>query len=274
MAKSSAEVQRYYLEKTVPCENAIASLQKHEEDMRETIKEGSPDSALQYLTLTEEMIFLTSNCLVLNGISCSMLKQRNEKALNDARKSLYKAVIYLEKVVSPYVDVPFSDYEEKLTEIAEVSARKRYDLIRKMGLALQLLKDAFGDNSKWKWAFVELEGRFAAVAKNIMDLKTAVGKANDPYSSDYETIVLHLRLVKKLLLEAADHYREMYELSTNRIDDFKMGMTFLAALKRIHVIFWEQEDAQTIKKKSEVWNSKLENDRKKQEEALKQVQNG
>ena len=274
MAKVSDEVNRYYFEKTKPCEDTIASLLKQEEEVLKSIKEESSESALKHLALAEDMIFLTSNYLVINGISCSMLKQRNEKALNDARKTLYKAVIYLEQVVSPYVDAAFSEYEEKLAQIAQVSAGKRYNITRKLGLALQLLIDAFGDNTKWKWAFVELEGRYAAVAKNILDLKTAVAKASDPYSEDYETVTFHVRLVKKLLLEAADHYREMYELSTNRLDDFKKGMNFLAALKRIHILFWEQEDAQTIKKKSDVWHSKLENDRKKQEEALKQIQNG
>jgi hypothetical protein len=87
--------------------------------------------------------------------------------------------------------------------------------------------------------------------------------------------VLHLRLMKKLLIQAADRYREKYELSTNRIDDFKMGIHFLDSLKRIHILFGERDDAETLKKKSDIWNSKLEVDIKKQEEtALKRIQHG
>jgi hypothetical protein len=195
-----------------------------------------------------------------------MLKLRNEEALNDGRKSLYKAVIYLEEVVSNLVDAPFSDYEEKLAQIVSVDAKRRYLLIRRLGLVLQLLENAYGDNTKWKWAFVELEGRYAAAAKNIIDLKSAVANT-DPRSLDYEPTVRHLRMIKKLFLQAADRYRGKYELSTNRIDDFKMGINFLTALRRLHIILGEKDDAETVKKKLDIWSSKLEIDLKKQEEA-------
>ena len=244
----------------------IQSLLKREQSVLQSIKKDSRGAAFKRLTMAEEMVFLASNYIILGGVSQSMLKLRNEEALNDGRKSLYKAVIYLEEVVSPLIDVPFSDYEERLVEIAPLDARRRYTIIRKIGLALQLLEDAYGDNTKWKWAFVELEGRFAAVAKNIIDLKSAVTNT-DPRSPNYEPTMYHLRLMKKLLLQAADRYREKYELSTNRIDDFKMGIHFLNSLRRIHALLGERSDAETVKKKVDIWSSKLEVDMKKQEEA-------
>jgi hypothetical protein len=243
----------------------IESLLKREESVLQNIKKDNRGAALKRLTLVEEMLSLAANYIIISGISQSMLRLRSEEALNDGRKSLYKAVIYFEEVVSPLVDVPFSDYEERLSEIDPLDARKRYTLIRKMGLALQLLETAYGDNTKWRWAFVELEGRFAAVAKNIMNLKTAVANT-DPSSPDYEPTMYHLKLIKKLLMQAADRYREKYELSTNRMDDFKMGIHFLNALRRIHALLGERPEAETLKKKADIWSSKLEMDQKKQEE--------
>ena len=245
----------------------IQSLLKREQEVLQSIKKDSRGAAFKRLTLTEEMVFLASNYIIMSGMSQSMLKTRNEEALNDGRKSLYKAVIYLEEVVSPLVDAPLSEYEEKLAEIAPLDARRRYGIIRKIGLALQLLEDAYGDNTKWKWAFVELEGRYAAVAKNIIDLKSAVTNM-DPRSPNYEPTTYHLRLIKKLLLQAADRYREKYELSTNRMDDFKMGIHFLNSLRRIHALLGERDNVETVKKKVEIWSSKLEMDLKKQEESL------
>ena len=249
----------------------IQSLLRREQVVIQSIKKDSRGAAFKRLTLAEEMVFLASTYIILGSVSQSMLKMRNEEALNDGRKSLYKAVIYLEEVVSPLVDSPFSDYEDKLAEIAPLDAKRRYEIIRKIGLALQLLEDAYGDNTKWKWTFVELEGRFAAVAKNIIDLKTAVTNS-DPRSPNYEPTVYHLRLMKKLLLQAADRYREKYELSTNRMDDFRMGIHFLNSLRRIHALLGEKDNAETVKKKVDIWSSKLEVDLKKQEEAaLKRI---
>ena len=274
MAKISAEDRYQYLEKLKPYKNTIQYLLKREHAVLEMIKSNSHGAAHKRLTMAEEMISLASNYIVLCGISRAMLKLRSEEAMNDGRKSLYKAVIYLEEAVSPLIDEPFSEYEEKLAAIATVDAKRRYAIIRKFGLALQLLKSAYGDNTKWKWAFVELEGRYAAVAKNIIDLRTAVANT-DPRSGDYEPTVLHLNLIKKLLLQAADRYREKYELSTNRIDDFKMGINFLNALKRIHIQLGERKNAEEIKKKANIWSSKLEVDIIKQEEkVIKKNTNG
>jgi hypothetical protein len=266
MARVSNEDRHQYFEKIKPYKAAIQALLKRDELARQTLKSNDEGAGLKRLVLAEEMIALTANYIILNGISQSMLKMRNEEALNDGRKSLYKAVICLEETVSPLLDAPFSDYEERLAEIESVDARRRYFIVRKMGLVIQLLENAYGDNSKWKWAFVELEGRFAIVVKNIMNLKTAVA-GTDPSSPDYEPTMFHLRLIKKLLLQASDRYREKYELSTNRIDDFKMGIHFLNSLRRISALLGERETAETLKKKVDIWTTKLEMDMKKQEEA-------
>jgi len=274
MAKITNEDRHQYFEKIKPYKANIQALLNREETVRQIIKRDSRGAAFKRLTLADDMIFLASNYIILGGVSQSMLRLRNEEALNDGRKSLYKAIIYLEEVVSPLVDAPYSEYEERLMEIAPADASRRYSLIRKMGLSIQLLEDAYGDNTKWKWAFVEMEGRYAAVAKNIMDLRMAVTNT-DPRSPDYEPTVMHLQLIKKLLSQAADRYREKYELSTNRIDDFKMGIHFLNAQKRIHILLGEKDNAETLRKKAEIWSSKLELDMKKKEEAaLKRIQNG
>jgi hypothetical protein len=265
VAKVTNEDRHQYYEKIKPYKAVIQSLLKREEDVLRDIKKDSQGAALKRLILVEEMLALVANYIIINGISQSMLKLRSEESLNDCRKSLYKAVIYFEEVVSPMVDAPFSDYEERLAEIDAIDAQKRYRLIRKTGLALQLLENAYGDNTKWRWSFVELEGRFAAVAKNIMNLKTAVANT-DPSSPAYEPTMYHLKLIKKLLMQAADRYREKYELSTNRVDDFKMGINFLNALRRIHALLGERSEAEMFKKKAEIWSSKLETDHKKHEE--------
>ncbi|MDR2096217.1 MAG: hypothetical protein LBP76_11995 [Treponema sp.] len=267
MAKISTEEKSQYKEKIKGCIDVIEAILKREKIILMAIKQDPANAALKQLTLVDDMLNITSHYIIVNGISQSMLKVKNEDALNEGRKSLYKSVIYLEGIVSNLVDAAYTDYEEKLALIESVNAERRYLLVRKMGFTLQLLENAYGDNTKWKWTFVELEGRFAAVAKNVFNLKAAVGNT-DPRSPDYEPTVYHLRLIKKLLAQAADRYREKYELSTNRTDDFKAGIHFLNALRRIHVLMGEREEAEIVKKKLDIWSAKLETDTKKQEEAV------
>ncbi|MDR0583207.1 MAG: hypothetical protein LBG57_02500 [Treponema sp.] len=265
MAKISNDERRKYIEKIKKYKAVAAALLSREKTVLTEIKKDPDGAVLKRFSLVDEMLNLASNYIIIDGVSRSTLKVKNEDALNDGRKSLYKSLIYLEETVSTLVDAPLSEYQEKLAAIETVSAAQRYLLIRKMGLAIRLLEDAYGYNTKWKWAFVELEGRFAAAAKNIIDLRNALVNS-DPHSPNYEPTVYHLRLIKKLLAQAADRYREKYELSTGRIDDFKQGMAFLSALRRLYLLLGDREEAETVKKKLEIWSVKLETDLKKQEE--------
>ncbi|MDR2471573.1 MAG: hypothetical protein LBD09_05630 [Treponema sp.] len=265
MAKISLEERKQYQEKIKPYRDKIVEIGGREKNILLAIQKEKDGAAFKRLRLVDEMLNLASYQIIISLVSQMRLKVKEENALNDGRKSLYKSVIYLEEVVSNFVDAPYADYEEKLAEIASLDAAGRYRLVRKMGLAINLLEHAYGDNTKWKWSFVELEARFAAAAKNIIDLKGAVSNT-DPRSPNYEPTVYHLRMIKKLLNQAADRSRAKDELSTNRIDDFKQGITFLSALRRVHVLMGDREDAETAKKKLEIWSAKLETDIKRAEQ--------
>jgi hypothetical protein len=262
MTKISTIERLRYAERIGGFRQTIGALLKKERETLPLIRAGDKDSAMLRLSLAEDMLNLASNYIIMSGISNAVLGIRNEEVLNDARKSLYKCVIYLEGIVGNYVDAPFSEYEEKLAGIARMSAADRYLLVRKLGLAIQLLEDAYGDNSKWKWSFVELEGRFAAAAKNILDLKK-VAANTDPRSPDYEPTVYLVRLIKKLLSQTADRYREKYELSTRNAEDLKMGIRFLSALRRMQSLVGNRQDVELTKKKIDVWVTKLFSDSKK-----------
>jgi len=264
MAKLNDDERNKYYERIKPYHAAADVILRSEQDALKIIKQGGLACALKQVEMSEAMLNLASNYIVINGISQAVLKQKNEDTLNDARKTLYKSIIYLEGLIGTSVDAPFADYEQQLALIESYTPAQRYRLVRKMGLAIQLLENAYGDNTKWKWTFVEMEGRYAAVTKNIINLRD-VFVNSDIRSPHYEPTVLHLRLIRKLLMQAADRYREKYELSTDRIDDFKAGISYLSALKRLNILTGDQIEATTAKKKLDIWTAKLNSDIAKQE---------
>lgn len=264
MAKISENDRNKFIEKISVYRTTIQVINKQEQDIISVVKKGNTDYGVKQLELADLMLDLASNYLIMSGISLSILGQKNEEMLNDARKSLYKSIIYIESIVTKLIDANYSEYEEQLEVIDTITPEQRYRLIRKMGLTIQLVENAYGDNTKWKWAFVDLEGRFAAVAKNIINLRDYFINS-DPGSQFYEPTVFHLRLSKKLLEQAATRFREKYELSTNQIDDFKTGIQFLSALKRLNFLTGDQLDAEITKKKLDTWTNKLASDINKQE---------
>lgn len=262
MGKISAEAKKKYFEKIKEYKSIIEDMQKNEKSISATIDGDENGAEYKKLKLSDEVLNRTSFYVLMNSLSINLLGVKNEAFLNDARKDLYKSIIYLEETVSSYIDVPYADYEEKVEKIESYDDESRFKLVQKLGFCIQAVKDGFGANTKWKWSFVELEARLATVTKNLLNLKTFISGL-DPRVPGYEIRIAHLGLAKKLLQQAADRYREKYELSTLRIDDFQLAINYLSALRRLHIQLGEPEESEQIKKKIDVWKAKLESDARK-----------
>lgn len=267
MEKISTEAKKRYSEKIKEYQKSIDEIQDSIRQIEGEIRSSESEPASihqQQIKLSDENLNLVSFYIIMNSLSLSLLGIKNEGFLNEARKCCYKSIICLEEVVTTFLDVPFSEYEEGLASIAGLSDQQKYNLVRKLGYSIDTVVEGFGENSKWKWSFVELEGRYAVVAKNLINMKTFVAQM-DPRVEGYSERVSHLSLVKKLMQQSSDRYREKYELSTLRLDDIKKAILFLAALRRLHLLLGETEETEVIKRKIDIWKSKMESDQKKQE---------
>lgn len=262
MAKVTSEGRELFELKCEPYKKMISDALEREKNMLVFIEKDKTGVGYKRLILCEDMIGVATYYITINNLSVELVNTKNNDALNDARKSLYKAIIYLEDTVSNIIDAQYSDLEDRLTEISNIPLEKRYYIIRKLGLAINLLIDAYGDNTKWRWSFVELQGRFATVAKNMIDMKKGSKDYFDPNSPDYDNTVLYIRMIRKLLDQSATAYRDRYELSTHRIDDMRCAINYLIALRRLLIIIGNSEDGEDIKKKALVWKDKLTADQK------------
>ena len=262
MSKISEETRLHFSEVVKPYEEKIKATLAKEKTMLNGMHKGDIDYENKKLILCEDMIYVASLYMAVNSLSWKLMEVKNNDSLNDARKILYKAIIYLEEIVTDGIDVPYADLTDNLEKIKNVPIVRRYTIVRKLGLAISLLKDAFGDNSKWRWSFVELEGRFTTVSKNLIDMKSCVKDYFDPRSEFYETTVLYIRLISKLLNDSATAYRDKYETSTRRIDDMRNGIKYLLALRKLDIAIGNTGQAEEVKKKALVWKDKMDADHK------------
>lgn len=262
MAKISEQTRLQFKEVITPYNEKINQTLEKEKTILNSIHPGEPGAEQKKIMLCEDMIYVSTLYMAQNSLSLKLMEVKNNDSLNDARKMLYKAVIYLEEIVSPLIDVSYGDLASYQEKIKDIPLQKRYDLIRKLGLAIQMLEEAFGDNSKWRWSFVELDGRFACVVKNFIDTKEAIKNYFDPARDEYELTVIYFRMVGKLLEKAAQDYRDKYELSTRRLDDMQNGIKFLLALHRFNVVLGQTSSAEEVKKKATVWKDKMDADQK------------
>ncbi len=205
----------------------------------------------------------------MNEVSLSLMDVKNSAFLDKARLELYEVLIALEKLVTKFIDVPFSDLQESLDKLTDLNDVDKLNLMKKIGYCMSLIIEEFGENTKWKWSFIEIQGRFAVVAKNIFDFKK-YQKLDNPSAPGYVERRNHLTLIINQLTNASNGYREKFELSTKEIEDIKKAIDFQKALYRILNVIGDQKKIEACKKQIEVWQvllekQELQNNTKKKE---------
>jgi len=265
MAVDKEKKQRFNEEVTILKQKA------EEVKKRISVLEAKKDgrSLVNGVEVASFYIDLVTIYCAMTDLSLSLLGYKNESYLDVGRKSLYKAIILLEGIVSNVVDMPLGENYEKLKQLDGFPDEQRLKLMRKFGYTVSLLEDKYGKNSKWKWSFVEIGGRYAVVVKNLFDFRSFQEK-NDPGIEGFDARNDYLSLVKDLLTRTSKRYREKYELTDHLQDDMKKAIDHLRALKRIHILFNESVFVQNITKQIELWSQKYEADMKAKEKSIKE----
>lgn len=205
----------------------------------------------------------------MNEYSIQIMDIKNDSYLTNARKNSYQAIKMIESMVGSQVDSSLTDNEEIVTQITELNPKRVLYLIKKMEYCIALVEFAEGDTSRWKWAFVELWGRYATLIKNIINFKEYTAKMYDAGYKYYEEINDVLKHAKKSMESAAQKYRTKYELSTMDVADMNKAIDLMNLLVRVYIILNEHQFAQESKKTIEKWKDKLELDLKKKDEEKK-----
>ena len=96
MAKIAAESREMFNAKSKPFRDLVQKSLDKEKSILNLMKSDNSGIAYKKLLLTEEMIYITTLYLTINNLSVEILGPKNTDALNEGRKTLYKAIIYLE----------------------------------------------------------------------------------------------------------------------------------------------------------------------------------
>lgn len=231
-------------------------LTKIKNNSLEMIKNKDKEPLLRIQNSNLYLNLITVYC-GMNEISVNLLAVKNTAFLEKARQLLYESIMSIEKVVTNYLDVPFSDYSEQLNKISELNDTDRLNLVKKIGYSIDVVKENFGENTKWKWSFIEVEGRMAVITKNIFDLRR-FQKLDDPREAGFQDRREHIKIIQRLLLASSNGYREKFELSTKDLEDLKKAIDFQKTLLRINQLLGDNEKVENCKKQIDVWTTLFE----------------
>lgn len=214
-------------------------------------------SKIIYIRITLQEV---SNLIQISRISLEKLAIKNETVLNQARKKLYVIIQSFEEIVGNEINVPLNNSKEQLIPFEkEIDNFDRFNLFKQIGFFIDTVKNIYTDNTKWKWSFIELEGRMVTAMKNFIDLSKLIHDL-DPSTKDFADRMEIINLIMGKTNKVAISYRNKYELTNKRIDDMNTALAFLSFGKRLALLLGDQETAKNCKKKFDIWNKKLNED--------------
>ncbi|TFH42942.1 MAG: hypothetical protein E4G96_02320 [Chrysiogenales bacterium] len=245
MAVSKAERAAY--------NDEIKDIKREVDQIRKTLnevatkKKKSPSLANYY---NFEMASLRMDSIEgfvkMNDLSVEMLGLKNSGPLENARKEYYRVLQDMEDVVGQQVDRSLKENDEHLATVNRLSTAHILAFVKRMHRILETLKNRFGQDSKWKWSFVDLQARTAVIIKNITSF-SEIARLRDPRSPYFYERRDLMQLCKDTLTEAARQYRTKYEMAGKARDDLKKSIDYLSALRKIHVLFGEEAEASKLK---------------------------
>ena len=269
MAKISPAQKAEFAEKSKELKDNIEELNiKIQDTQRDILKNKNNAVNYKKVLIANLQMNIIALYLKMSTLSMQIMGIKNETYLERARKLSYKFISVLEEIVGNQVDVPFSETEEDLATISELDDFKRVKLIKKIASTILGVEERLGPDSKWKWSFVDLDGRASVLCKNLADFRR-IQKNQDPRIEGFPERNELLSFVKDYLRKAADRLREKYEMASNEAIDMKVATRYLSALMRIAILFSDGEASNNLKKNMKIWEEKLDQDEKVKDEEKK-----
>lgn len=207
--------------------------------------------------------------LKTNELSINMLGIKNIKNLDVAKSSFSKILQLMKENFGDEVDrESLKENEEYLAKVGKLNARQILDLANRINEVFFALKSSIGEDSKWKWLFVELQAKVAIMIRNLVNFSD-IQKYRDPRMEFFHDRREHLKLAKESLEEAAKLYRTKYELSAKSREDLKRSIEYLEALRKIHITMGESTESDKLKTTIDAARLTLEAGDKKQDSSEK-----
>lgn len=183
----------------------------------------------------------------MNDLSVAMLGIKNNKSLDIAKSNFSKVLLLLKETVGDEVERDsLKENEEFLYKLDKLNPRQILDFLIRVDAVFFSLKNNMGEDSKWKWLFVELQAKIAVILRNFINFSDIL-KYRDPREKHFRDRREHLAMAKNALEEAAKQYRTKYELSSKSREDLKKSIEILEALRKIHMTLGESNEADKLK---------------------------
>jgi len=213
-------------------------------------------------SICEKILDVIDLYLKIHDTHLKIIGLKHENSLDEARKKIMEIFIRLESITSNIIDLELSEVVKKQKTFALYKDEQRLELVQRAFYLIERIEKGYGENSKWIMTFVDIRGRAAVVAKNLLDY-IALRAKNDPREEGFNERRKLREIVEQKLIQSAKEYRERYEVSGHNREDMKKALDFLRALARMYIAENKRTELDKIKRTIQIWSEKFKKDQEK-----------
>ncbi len=213
-------------------------------------------------SICEKLLDIVDLYLKIHDVHMKIIGLKHENSLDEARKKIMEIFIRLESLTSNVIDLELSEVVKKQKAFALYKDAQRLELVQRAFYLIERIEKGYGENSKWIITFVDIRGRAAVVAKNLLDY-IALRSKNDPREEGFNERRKLREIVEQKLIQSAKEYRERYEVSGHNKEDMKKALDFLRALARMYIAENKRTELDKIKRTIQIWSEKFKKDQQK-----------
>lgn len=261
----SSKKKRQFDEQVKELKNQVDEAQNRIKELKKSKKENAKLAPYFNIAIAVKTLKIVNLYCQMSDLSLEILDTKNESYLNNGRKEIYNVFMVLEEVFGDDLDQSLTNNIEDLKKVHLFNDAQKLTLVQDLDHAIEAIVKRYGENSKWKWSFVEFDSRYAILTKNMINFKE-IQRNRDPRSKFYMERLALMRQCKDALKKAAESNQSKYELSTRVPGDMIRAINMMSTLRQIHGQFGEKEEAEKLKSGIDVMKQRLDKAEKEKEQ--------
>ena len=253
----STEKKELLKTKIKPYQQKIADLKKEINAGKASAKKDKRLAPFLLIKSACSSIAYSNTFVIASELAEKIQGTSNSTYLNQARQELSNCISELNKTFGEQLNSPLTEQQELLEKLQSITPAHKLNFVREMSSAIERVKNALGERSKWRWSFPDIHYRFIIFIKNWFDFKL-LQRTKDMNDENYQVLQDYLKFLMEEAQNAAQEYRSRHELSTQEVEDFYKIRSIFRMQKTIYTANGGKEEIERIQTSLDNVSEKIE----------------
>ena len=253
----STEKKELFKTRIKPYQQKITELKKDINTSKVAAKKDKRLAPFLVIQSAYSSLAYSNTAVLASQLAEKIQGATNSTYLNQARQELSNSISELNKVFGEQLNSSLTEEQELLEKLQDITPIHKLRFVKEMSAAIDSVKRALGEKSKWRWSFPDMHYRFIIFVKSWFDFKL-LQRTKDMTDENHRILQDYLKLLMDEAQNAAQEFRSRHELSTQEVEDFYKIRNIFEMQKSIYAANGNRKELERIQTSLDNVSEKIE----------------